>query len=99
MGGVVESSLGGVQHEARARSGLRREPLFEDVRRVLRLDTRNGEVVTERSADAALQRKDDERGHKPHTEHPERVAGGAATEAVQKCTHVILLVAPARLRD
>ena len=34
---------------------------------------------------------DGDGGHEPEAQHPERVPGAAATEAVQECAHGILL--------
>ena len=48
-------------------------------------------LFVELAAGAALQRHDGDGGHQPEAEHPERVAGAAAAEAVQECAHGILL--------
>ena len=85
---VVETPVVGVEHDARARTGLAGEAILQDVGRVLRLDPWDAEGVVVLATGAALHRHDDERGHEPEPEHPERVAGAAAAEAVQKCTHV-----------
>ena len=48
----------------------------------------------------ALQGDDGDGGHEPEAEHPERVPGAVATEAVQECAHGILLgVGPAACGD
>src|SRR5437764_3256231 len=39
------------------------------------------------TAELPLEGHDGDRGHQPGSEHPEGVAGAAAAEAEQKCTH------------
>ncbi len=85
--GIVEPAITRVEHDASGLTTLSGKPGRQDVGRFLRLDSGDTEAVIELSAEAALQRHDGERGHEPDAEHPERVAGAAATEAVQESTH------------
>ena len=55
------------------------------------MDERMMSAVVELPAGGPLQRDDGEGSQQPAADHPERVAGAAATEAEQKCTHGVLL--------
>jgi len=87
VGGVVEASVVGVEHDAGGLATLAREPVVQDVGRVLRLGARHASAVVELATDAALQGDDRNGGHEPDPEHPERMPGAATTEAVQECAH------------
>ena len=89
--GVVESAVVGVEHDAGGLPALAREPVVEDVGGVLGLDAGDAFAVVELAAGAALQGHDGDGGHEPQAQHPERVPGAGATEAVQECAHGILL--------
>ena len=60
---------------------------FEDVGGVLGLDAGHALAVVELAAGAALQGHDGDGGHEPEAQHPERVPGAGAAEAVQECAH------------
>ena len=89
--GAVEASGVGVEHDASGQSALAREAVGEHVGGVLGLDARHPLAVVELAAGAALQRDDDDDDQQPGPEHPERVTGAAAAEAVQECAHGVLL--------
>ena len=91
MLGVVESTVVGVEHDPGGLPALAREPVVEDVGGVLGLDAGHAFAVVERAAGAALQGHDGDGGDEPQAQHPERVPGAGATEAVQECAHGILL--------
>ena len=91
MVGVVEAPVVGVEHDAGGLAALAREPVVQDVGGVLGLDAGHALAVVELAAGAALQRHDGDGGHEPEAQHPERVPGAAAAEAVQECAHGILL--------
>ena len=98
--GVVEAALVGVEHDAGGLAALAREAVVQDVGRVLRLDAGHALAVVELAAGAALQRDDGDGDHEPEAQHPERVPGAVAAEAVQECAHGILLgVGPAACGD
>ena len=89
--GVVEPPVVGVEHDAGGQAALAREPVVQDVGGVLGLDAGHAFAVVELAAGAALQGHDGDGGHEPEAEHPERVPGAGAAEAVQECAHGILL--------
>ena len=66
---------------------------------MLGLDAGDALAVVELAAGAALQGDDGDGGHEPEAEHPERVPGAVAAEAVQECAHEILLESARGLRD
>jgi hypothetical protein len=85
--GVVESPLVGVEHDAGGHAALAREPVVQDIGRVLGLDARHPEAVVELATGGALQHHDSDGRHQPEAQHPERVPGAAATETKQECAH------------
>ncbi len=76
-----------MEDDASGLTALTGKPVVQDVGRTLRLDSGHTEVVVELSAEGAVQCHDRDSGHDPEGEHPERVAGAAATKAVQESTH------------
>ena len=88
---VVEAAVVGVKHDAGGLAALAREPVIEDISRVLGLDSRHSEAVVELTPGASLERHDGDRSHEPEAQDPERVLGAAVAEAEQECAHGILL--------
>jgi hypothetical protein len=88
---VIEPPVVGMEHDAAGKAAAAGEPVVQGVGGVLGLDAGHPFAVVELAARTALQGHDGNGDDEPETQHPERVPGAGATEAVQVCAHGILL--------
>ncbi|MCZ7536170.1 MAG: hypothetical protein M5T61_09740 [Acidimicrobiia bacterium] len=82
--GVRHLPAGGTEHRDGTPSGLRREPVLEQVERLLGRHAGNRDVVRGVRAQRSPQADDQRDGHDPRRQHPPRVPGGEPTESVQQ---------------
>jgi hypothetical protein len=87
VAGVVDAAVVGVEHDARGLAALAGEVVLENVGGPLRFDAGDPDGVVVLAAGGTLQDDEGDGGHEPDPEHPERVTGAAATEAVEECAH------------